>query len=146
MKPLAALMGGAIFGAGLVVSGMTEPGNIINFLRIGPEWNVALILVMGSALLVTFVGYRLSGGRSAPLFDERFHTPTRQDLDPRLLSGAVLFGVGWGIAGYCPGPAIVGTFLLDERALVFMAGYVIGVAIYEWGNKRITEAAALADG
>lgn len=145
MKLVAALFGGAVFGAGLVISGMTEPGNIIAFLNIAPGWNAALIVVMASALAVTFIGYRLLAGRVAPLFDDTFHTPTKQQLDPRLLVGAVVFGVGWGVSGYCPGPAIVGSFLLDERALIFMVGYLVGVGIYELADRRLT-APALADG
>ncbi len=145
MKLVAALFGGAVFGAGLVISGMTEPGNIIAFLNIAPGWNAALIVVMASALAVTFIGYRLLAGRSAPLFDDAFHTPTKQQLDPRLLTGAVVFGVGWGVSGYCPGPAIVGTFLLDERALIFMVGYLVGVGIYELADRRFTTP-ALTDG
>jgi uncharacterized membrane protein YedE/YeeE len=145
MKLVAALFGGAVFGAGLVISGMTEPGNVIAFLNIAPGWNAALIIVMASALVVTFIGYRLLAGRAVPLFDDSFHTPTKQHLDPRLLSGAVVFGVGWGVSGYCPGPAIVGTFLLDERALIFMVGYLVGVGIYELADRRLT-APPLADG
>ena len=116
MKMLSALLGGVIFGAGLVLSGMTEPGNVIDFLRLGAEWNPALMVVMVSALVVTFVGYRVLAGKSAPIFDTSFHTPTKQSLDPRLVGGAVLFGIGWGVAGYCPDPAVVGAFLLDNRA------------------------------
>ena len=145
MSALAALCAGALFGAGLVLSGMTEPGNVIAFLAIGPEWNFALMLVMGSALMVTMIGYRVLARRSSPLFDDAFHAPSNRRIDARLVSGAALFGVGWGVAGYCPGPAIVGLFLLDERALVFMAGYLIGYAIYEVGNRRV-ESAAPVDG
>ena len=144
MKLLSALFGGAVFGAGLVVSGMTEPGNIVAFLNVGPGWNAALPVVMVSALSVAFVGYKLLAGRSAPLFDESFHTPTAQTLDTRLLAGAAIFGVGWGVSGYCPGPGIVGTFLLDERALLFMVGYLVGSGVYEIANRRLTP--VLADG
>ncbi len=141
----AAFAGGLLFGMGLVVSGMTEPARVIAFLNIGPDWNAALIVVMVSALLVTLVGYRLLAGRVAPLFDEVFHTPTNQTLDVRLMTGAALFGVGWGVAGYCPGPAIVGGFLLDERALVFLVGYLIGALAFEGYDRKVSQP-ALADG
>ena len=146
MKPIAALVAGLIFGVGLVLSGMTEPGNVINFLNISPNWSPALILVMGSALVVTGVGYRLGGRRSAPLFDTTFHRPAAKQIDRRLMIGAGLFGIGWGIAGYCPGPAIVGAFSLDSRALLFVAAYVVGTLVFELWERSVQARAALADG
>ncbi len=146
MKPIAALVAGLIFGVGLVLSGMTEPGNVINFLNISPNWSPALIFVMGSALVVTGVGYRLGGRRSAPLFDTTFHRPAANQIDRRLLVGAGLFGIGWGIAGYCPGPAIVGAFSLDSRALLFVAAYVVGTLVFEIWERSVQTRAALADG
>lgn len=146
MKAMAALIAGVIFGAGLVLSGMTEPGNVIAFLNLAPGWSPALMLVMGSALLTAAVGYRLAGKRLRPLFDEVFHTPTATFVDGRLVSGAVLFGIGWGLAGYCPGPAIVGAFALDQRALIFIAAYLIGTIAFEVWDRRVKLKAALADG
>ncbi len=146
MKVLSALLAGIVFGAGLVISGMTEPGNVIGFLNLAPGWSPALILVMGSALATAALGYRLAGRRLKPLFDEVFHVPTATVVDSRLVGGTVLFGVGWGIAGYCPGPAIVSAFALDFRALVFIAAYLVGTIVFEVWDRRVKLKAALADG
>lgn len=146
MKVLSALLAGIIFGAGLVISGMTEPGNVIRFLYLAPGWSPALMLVMGSALVTAAIGYRLAGRRLRPLFDDVFHAPTATVIDRRLVSGAVLFGTGWGVAGYCPGPAIVGAFALDQRALVFIAAYLAGTVAFELWDRRVKLRAALADG
>ena len=146
MKVLAALFAGIIFGAGLVISGMTEPGNVIAFLNLAPGWSPALMLVMGSALVTAAIGYRLAGRRLRPLFDEVFHAPTATQIDGRLIGGSLLFGLGWGIGGYCPGPAIVGAFALDDRALVFIAAYLAGSIAFELWDRRVKLKAALADG
>lgn len=132
----AALAAGIVFGLGLVISGMTDPLKVIAFLKLAPGWNPALIFVMGSALLVSAVGFALAKRRIAPLFAELFMTPTKSDLDARLLVGAGLFGVGWGLAGYCPGPAIVGAFILDSRALTFMLAFLVGLALHELFLQR----------
>ena len=131
MRNIAGLIGGIIFGAGLVVSGMTNPEKVLAFLTLGPAWDPALIFVMGSAVVLATFGYWLVGKRSAPLFDGEFHLPTSTLIDKRLLSGAALFGVGWGFTGFCPGPALVGVMTLDQRALLFIVAYVVGVAIFE---------------
>jgi hypothetical protein len=101
---------------------------------------------MGSALVTAAVGYRLAGRRLRPLFDDVFHAPTAANIDRRLVFGAVLFGTGWGIAGYCPGPAIVGTFALDQRALVFIAAYLAGTIAFELWDRQVKLRAAVADG
>lgn len=132
-----ALVAGIIFGLGLVISGMTDPLKVIAFLKLAPGWNPALIFVMGSALLVSAVGFAVAKGRAAPFFAELFLAPTKSDLDARLLVGAGLFGVGWGLAGYCPGPAIVGAFTLDIRALSFMLAFLVGLAVHELFLQRL---------
>ncbi len=128
---LAALAGGILFGLGLVISGMTDPLKVIAFLKLAAGWNPALIFVMGSALLVSALGYLVARGRAKPLLAEQFLLPTSSGIDARLVGGAALFGVGWGLSGYCPGPALVGAFTLDTRALTFFAAFLLGVAIYE---------------
>ena len=144
---LAALLGGIVFGLGLTVSGMTEPDNIIAFLRLGPGWNPALILVMGSAFAVTAIGYALVRRRSGPLFESSFSLPKSTAIDVRLLGGAGLFGLGWGLAGYCPGPAIVGVFSLDPRAVVFFAAFLVGAFGYRLLQRRDARVALqVADG
>lgn len=144
---LAGLAAGIVFGLGLTVSGMTEPDNIIAFLRLGSGWNSALIMVMGSAVIVTGLGFALVRRRSEPLFDSSFRLPEGTAIDGRLVGGASLFGAGWGLAGYCPGPAIVGAFSLDPRAAVFFTAFLIGAFGYRWEQRRNARAPPLlADG
>lgn len=131
MKAIAALLTGALFGAGLVISGMTDPHKVLAFLTLDASWDPALIFVMGAAVMVGLVGFQIARRLPRPLLDAAFHGPTNSVIDARLLSGAGIFGLGWGIAGYCPGPALVGFFTLDARALLFVAAYVLGVVLYE---------------
>ena len=130
-KFAAAVLAGTLFGLGLTVSGMTDPENVIAFLNIDGAWSPALMVVMATALTVAFIGYRLAGTRAAPLFDEAFHDPTARAIDSRLVGGSVLFGVGWGLSGFCPGPAIVGAVNLDPRALIFLGALLVGVWIHD---------------
>lgn len=136
---LAALVAGITFGLGLVISGMTDPLKVIAFLKLAPGWNPALIFVMGSALLTSAAGFAIAKRRAAPFFAELFMAPTKTDLDARLLVGSGLFGVGWGLSGYCPGPAIVGAFTLDSRALAFMLAFLVGLAIHERFLSRLLQ-------
>ena len=99
MNNFSALIAGILFGAGLVVAGMTDPAKVLAFLTLNAHWDPTLIFVLGSAVIVTTVGYMLVGRRRAPLFDESFHTPTSTVIDGRLLGGAAVFGLGWGITG-----------------------------------------------
>lgn len=131
MRLGAALLAGTLFGLGLVVSGMAEPQNVLAFLTIGSQWNPSLIFVMGSGLLITAIGYALVTKRSTPIWGEHFRIPTNTSIDSRLLAGSALFGVGWGLSGYCPGPALVGAFLIDMRAVGFLASFVGGLLAYE---------------
>lgn len=126
MRALSALLAGVIFAAGLILSGMTQPAKVIGFLDIGGRWDPSLAFVMGGAVLVHAVAYRLILRRRAPLFEARFHVPSRRDLDLRLIAGAVLFGIGWGLAGYCPGPALV-SLTAGWPALLFVAAMVAGM-------------------
>jgi len=128
---LAALLAGAVFGTGLSISGMSDPDVVLAFLTLAPGWNPALLLVMAGAVTVTAVGYRVLRHRGAPLFDAQFHPPAIADIDAKLLLGAVVFGIGWGLAGYCPGPAIVGAFSLDPRALIFVPAFVVGMLAFD---------------
>ena len=131
MKNVSALIAGILFGAGLAVAGMTNPDKVLAFLTLGAGWDATLIFVLGAAVIVAAAGYAIVGRRAAPLFDAEFHAPTSTLIDARLIGGAALFGVGWGLAGFCPGPAIVGALTLDIRAVVFLIAYVVGVLVYE---------------
>ncbi len=126
MPLLAALGIGMIFGAGIAVSGMVNPAKILNFFDIAGNWDPSLIFVMAGALGVTFVGYRLVLRRPAPVFAPKFQLPTRRDIDLPLIGGSALFGIGWGIAGFCPGGAIPALGLLRPEAVVFVAAMVLG--------------------
>lgn len=129
MRALAGLLAGLIFGAGLVISGMFNPAKVLNFLDIAGTWDPSLIFVMGGALVVTFIGYRLVLGRARPVFDTRFFVPDRGDIDARLLTGAALFGVGWGIGGYCPGPAVTSATLGGWPTLAFLICMIAGMML-----------------
>lgn len=126
MKTLIALGAGLLFGLGLVLGGMTHPDIVLGFLDIFGHWNPQLAFVMGGAVLTTALGYRLVLGRSRPLFEPRFQLPTARALDRRLLGGAALFGVGWGLAGYCPGPALASLAGGAPGLLLFVACMVAG--------------------
>lgn len=106
MKMLMALCVGLLFGFGLALGGMTQPAVVLGFLDIFGHWNPQLAFVMGGAVLTTMIGFRLVWKRSRPLFDEKFQLPTAKDLDFRLVAGSATFGIGWGLGGYCPGPAL----------------------------------------
>lgn len=106
MKLLFALITGLVFGVGIALSGMMDPTKVLNFFDIAGTWDPSLAFVMGGALVVTFVGYRLVWRRDAPLFGGSFQGPTTAVIDSKLIGGSALFGMGWGIAGFCPGAAI----------------------------------------
>lgn len=128
MKPVWTAFGsGALFGAGLVVSGMVKPAKVVGFLDFAGKWDASLMFVMAGAVAVYLVAYRLITRRRAPLFDTRFHIPTRKDIDLRLLAGAAVFGVGWGLGGYCPGPGLVSIGAGAIPALVFVAAMTAGM-------------------
>ncbi len=127
-RVVAAFLAGALFGGGLLIAQMTNPSKVIAFLDVFGRWDPSLALVMLAALLVTYVGYRLVLRRKAPLFESAFRLPTRTDIDGRLLGGAALFGVGWGLGGLCPGPAFAVIGLAGLNILYFMTG-MVGVII-----------------
>lgn len=129
MRQVIALLAGALFGAGLVIGGMTDPLKVQAFLDLAGQWDPTLAFVMGGGLLVTVPGFWLLRRRSAPLFESRFYLPTRKDLDARLMGGAACFGIGWGIAGFCPGPAVASLVRLDTSILIFVAAMLAGMAL-----------------
>jgi len=136
MNNFSGLLAGILFGAGLVIAGMTDPAKVLAFLTLNAAWDPTLMFVLGAAVVVTFIGYRLIGARRAPLFDDEFHAPASSIIDRRLIGGSAIFGLGWGLAGFCPGPALVGLMTLDPRAAVFLVAFVAGVLIYErWFSK-----------
>ena len=135
MTRYAALLCGGLFGAGLAQSGMSDPAKVIGFLDLFGEWDFALALVMGAALAVTVPGYMLVMKlQHKPLLEEQFSLPTLRALDKKLIGGAVLFGIGWGLYGYCPGPAIVSLAYGNIDSLIFVAAMIGGMQL-----QRLTE-------
>lgn len=136
---IVALVAGLLFGAGLVVSGMSRPEKVLGFLDIGaiPQggWDPSLAFVMAGALLVTIPGFALARRRARPAFDHQFHLPTSRQLDGKLILGAVLFGIGWGLVGYCPGPALT-ALLLVPQAWSFIAAMITGMALFRLSERR----------
>lgn len=133
-QSLVSLVAGVLFGAGLVVGGMTDPGKVIGFLDLAGQWDPSLAFVMGAALCVTMPVFQLVvRKRSRPVLGARFFLPTKTDLDPQLLGGAALFGIGWGIAGLCPGPAIANLVSGAPEVLAFVAAMIGGM----WLRDRV---------
>lgn len=120
---------GLVFGVGISISGMANPAKVLNFFDVAGSWDPSLIFVMGGAVAVTFLGYRLVLRRPAPMMDTTFHLPDNPRIDARLLGGSAVFGVGWGIAGFCPGGALpaLGTGRID--VFVFVAALIAGIYI-----------------
>lgn len=120
---------GALFAVGLAVSGMTKPSKVVGFLDVTGAWDASLAFVMIGAISVHLVAHRLILRRRSPLFDASFHLPTRKEIDPRLVAGAAIFGVGWGLGGFCPGPGLVNAGSGAANALVFVIGMTIGIVV-----------------
>ncbi|MSP48415.1 MAG: YeeE/YedE family protein [Alphaproteobacteria bacterium] len=131
MKIASAAISGLLFGIGLALSGMLDPVRVLGFLDIaGGAWDPTLVFVLAGAVGVTAVGYGLAGRRAAPIYDERFHLPEATALDLRLLGGATVFGVGWGLVGYCPGPAIASIGFAGTSAAIFCLAMVGGMILH----------------
>jgi uncharacterized membrane protein YedE/YeeE len=133
MKTIAGFVIGLVFGVGLVISGMSNPAKVLNFLDLFGTWDPSLAFVMGGAVLVTFIGYRLVQARPSPVFGEIFHMPTKMDVDGQLLTGSALFGVGWGLGGFCPGPALTAVPLLSTGIIAFFPALLIGM----WAGRMV---------
>jgi uncharacterized membrane protein YedE/YeeE len=131
MRLLVALFSGVLFGLGLVVSGMVNPAKVLGFLDVAGDWDPTLAFVMGGTLLVAVPAFRVILKRPRPVLAEEFDLPAKKDLDARLLAGSALFGVGWGLAGFCPGPAVTALASGLAPAFVFVAAMVAGMALYK---------------
>lgn len=127
LRILSAASIGLVFGIGIVVSGMGNPAKVLNFFDFAGTWDPSLMLVMASALTVTFIGYRFVLKRPAPVLDAKFHLPTRRDIDLPLVAGSAVFGIGWGIAGFCPGGAIPALGTGEFSPVIFVAAMVTGI-------------------
>ena len=129
---LTSFVSGVVFALGLGISGMTRPIKVIGFLDFFGNWDASLAFVMLGAIGVYFVAYRLSRTMRSPILAPGFSTPTRTDLDPRLIVGAALFGAGWGLSGFCPGPAITSLASGAAPVVVFVASMAAGIYLHGW--------------
>ncbi|MEO8704388.1 MAG: DUF6691 family protein [Kofleriaceae bacterium] len=129
MSIVFAAASGALFGVGLLISGMTQPAKVVGFLDVTGAWDPSLAFVIGGAVVVYSVLFRLTKRRSDPWLDVRFHLPTRNDIDFPLIAGAALFGVGWGLGGLCPGPGLVAAASGNIPALAFVASMIVGMLV-----------------
>ena len=144
MKHLYALVTGLVFGIGISISGMIDPAKVLNFFDIAGTWDPSLAFVMGGALVVTFVGYRLVWRREAPLFGGRFQIPTSTAIDARLIGGSALFGIGWGLVGLCPGPAIASLSYGGTSGAIFALAMLAGMLIAPRAGALLDRTAAAA--
>ena len=139
IRAAVAAIAGAMFGAGLLLSGMTRPDKVLGFLDVTGRWDPSLAFVMVGAIGVHAIAYRLIRRRPSPLLDTRFHWPADTAIDRRLLAGAAVFGVGWGLAGFCPGPALVAAATGASSALVFVGAMFAGMLAYHATHRvRLT--------
>jgi uncharacterized protein len=129
MSILINVVAGLLFCLGFFVSGMANPAKVLNFLDVAGAWDPSLAFVMAGAIAVTLPGYWLAFRRPAPLLSERFHRPAPTPIDYRLALGAVVFGIGWGLSGFCPGPAIVSLPLLAKGTIAFVSAMLVGAAL-----------------
>jgi uncharacterized membrane protein YedE/YeeE len=129
---LARALAGLLFGLGLAISGMTHPGKVLDFLDLAGRWDPALLFVLGGAVGVTSIAFRLILRRKAPLFSAKFALPRLQDIDRNLLGGALIFGIGWGISGYCPGPAIASLASANWETWVFLPAMLFGSLLHRF--------------
>jgi len=141
MQMLAALVCGLIFGWGLLISGMVEPTKVIGFLDVFGAWDPSLAVVMAAALGVSGVGFRLVAARPRPVFAAQSSWPTRTDVDAPLVIGAILFGVGWGLVGLCPGPALENLATLSPRVIAFVVAMACGMGLHRLWQGLRSEAA-----
>lgn len=146
MNRIVAFASGLLFAVGLVVGGMTQPKKIVDFLDFFGAWDPSLALVMGGALLVNAAAYFWKKNREEPIVAPKFYIPQRSDLDWKLIGGALLFGVGWGVGGYCPGPGITAVVSAKLPAIGFIGGLVGGVLAFKLFDRFVLSASDGTDG
>ncbi|MES0874701.1 DUF6691 family protein [Sinimarinibacterium thermocellulolyticum] len=135
-EDIVAAVAGVLFGLGLSIAQMTDPNKVLNFLDLAGQWDPSLILVMGAALLVVMPAYRLLQRQGRSLLGGPLHFPTRTDLDARLIAGAAMFGIGWGLSGYCPGPALTSLATLSLSSLAIVAAMIAGMWLHDLSLGR----------
>lgn len=132
---LSSFIVGLIFGIGLILAGMTDPSKVIGFLDVAGLWDPSLAFVMGGAIVVGVVAFRFARKRTTAFFGSAMRLPTRDDIDRRLVLGSLAFGVGWGMAGFCPGPALTALGTGNEKAMVFVLAMIGGMALFELADR-----------
>jgi uncharacterized membrane protein YedE/YeeE len=136
MPTFFALLAGAVFGIGLIVSGMADPAKVLGFLDLAGAWDPSLAFVMGGAVLVGVVAFSFARKRTVSLLGLQMRMPAATQVDRRLVGGGLLFGIGWGLAGFCPGPAVVALGMGEQKALVFVAAMLVGMGLFELLERR----------
>ena len=131
MTLLTALLSGLVFGFGLILSGMANPAKVIGFLDLAGRWDPSLAFVMAGAIAVGAVAFFIARKRTVSFLGGAMHLPTARDIDRRLVAGSLLFGIGWGLGGFCPGPGLVALGMGEMKALVFVAAMIAGMVIFE---------------
>ena len=144
MAAFFALLAGAVFGVGLIVSGMANPAKVLGFLDLAGAWDPSLALVMVGAILVGVLAFTFARRRTVSLLGLQMRMPTSRQFDRRLVGGSLVFGIGWGMAGFCPGPALVALGMGEQKALVFVAAMLLGMGLFELLEQRKTLSAARA--
>lgn len=134
---LAALVVGFIFALGLGLSGMTQPQKVIGFLDLFGQWDPSLIFVMIGAILVHFVTYKLIRKKNSPLLSSQWHVPTKKEITPALILGSFIFGVGWALGGFCPGPAVTSLASFDKTPIIFVASMLVGMLVFKVVDQKI---------
>lgn len=134
---LAALAVGFVFAIGLGLSGMTQPQKVIGFLDLFGKWDPSLIFVMIGAIIVHFVTYKLIRKRSSPLLSTQWHVPTKREVTPALVIGSFIFGVGWALGGFCPGPAVTSLASFDQTPAIFVVSMLVGMYLFKVMDKKL---------
>ncbi len=146
MQRFSEFLVGLVFGWGLLIAGMTDPGKVIGFLDLAGAWDPSLAFVMGGGILVGLVGFTLAKKRTQSFLGSALHLPTSRDIDRRLVLGSLTFGAGWGLAGFCPGPGIVAMGAGESKAALFVVAMIAGMLVFEVLERRARDAAARAAG
>jgi uncharacterized membrane protein YedE/YeeE len=136
MSVFMAFLSGLVFGLGLIVSGMANPAKVLGFLDLAGAWDPSLMLVMMGAIGVGLGAFAVARRRSVSWLGERMHLPTARQIDKRLVGGSLVFGLGWGVAGFCPGPALVALGMGEGKAFVFVAAMLAGMGLFELLERR----------
>ena len=134
-RGLSSLLAGAVFGVGLAVSQMIDPNKVLGFLDVTGRWDASLLFVLGGAVILSAALFRTVLRRKAPVLDDQFHLPRVTVIDARLVTGAALFGMGWGIAGYCPGPALASLGFANPEALWLLPALLAGASLQRWVDR-----------